>query len=117
MRRAANLSLNGATEEEVDFLLTRRVELNALASDQLVAFVERKLQENRVSKVVPKKADLIEAFRLFKEGERIRELVEKELAKPNGAAVPADLEKRVRAYLKKHPEVPWDIAVRHIATK
>ena len=37
--RAANLLLNGATEEEVAFLLTRRVELNALASDQLVAFV------------------------------------------------------------------------------
>src|SRR5262245_3364511 len=34
---------HGATEEEVDFLLDRRVELNALASDQLVAFIERKL--------------------------------------------------------------------------
>ena len=54
-------------------------------------------------KVVPKKAELVEAFRLFKDGERIRKLVEAEIAKPNGVAVPADLEKRVRAYLKQHP--------------
>ena len=114
--RGANLELNGATEEEVEFLLTRRVELNALTSDQLVGFVERKLQENGVRKVVPKKADLIEAFNLFKNGERIRKLVEAEIAKPNGAAVPADLDKRVRAYLKQHPHLSWDAAVRHIAT-
>ena len=101
--RAANLALNGATEEEVAFLLTRRVELNALTSDQLVAFVERKLQENGVGKVVPKKAELVEAYRQFQNGERIRKLVEAEIAKPNGVAVPADLEKRVRAYLKQHP--------------
>ena len=90
--------------------------MNALTSDQLVAFVERKLQENGVRKVVPKKADLIGAFRLFQNGERIRKLVEAEIAKPNGIAVPADLEKRVRAYLNQHPSEPWDAAVRHLAT-
>ena len=98
------------------FLLSKRVELNALTSDQLVDFVERKLQENGVGKVVPKKADLVEAYRLFKNGERIRELVAAEIAKPDKTAVPADLEKRVRAYLRKNPEVPWDVAVRSIAT-
>jgi hypothetical protein len=37
--RRRNLLLNGATREEAEFLLRRRVELNALTSDQLVAFV------------------------------------------------------------------------------
>jgi hypothetical protein len=66
---------------------------------------------------VPKKADLIAAFHLFKNGERIRTLVEAEIAKPNGGDVPANLEKRVRAYLKQNPELPWDEAVRHIAVR
>ena len=114
--RAANLRLNGATEEEVEFLLHRRVELNALTSGQLVAFIERKLQEHGVMKIVPGKAELAEAFRLFKDGERIQKLVEAEQAKPSKTAVPADLEKHVRAYLKKHPAQPWDAAVRHLAS-
>ncbi len=35
-----NLRDNGATEEEIEFLLDRRVELNAFASDDLVAWIE-----------------------------------------------------------------------------
>jgi hypothetical protein len=49
--RAANLRDNGATEEEIRFLLKRRVELNAMTSDQLVAFLERKLTEHGVKKI------------------------------------------------------------------
>jgi hypothetical protein len=39
--RANNLRMNGATEDEIEFLLERRVELNALTSDRLVAFVDK----------------------------------------------------------------------------
>jgi hypothetical protein len=42
---------------------------------------------------------------LFKRGVEIRQLVQQELAKPDGVRVPADLMKRVRAYLVEHPEV------------
>jgi hypothetical protein len=113
--RRYNLLLNGATEEEAEFLLNRRVELNALRSDELVAFVERKLQANNVRKLVPQRADLADAYRHFKRSVRIRQLVEQELAKPEAIAVPADLFKRVRAYLVEHSEVPWDVAVAVIA--
>ncbi|MGZ3308354.1 MAG: hypothetical protein ACXU8R_07530, partial [Xanthobacteraceae bacterium] len=58
MKRRANLQRNGATPEEIEFLRTRRVELNAMTSAQLLAFVERKLTEHRVKKIVPTKADL-----------------------------------------------------------
>ena len=49
----ARLRINGATEAEIEFLLRgegktgQRVELNAMTSDQFVAFVERKLTEHR----------------------------------------------------------------------
>ena len=81
--RRANLKLNGATDAEADFLLHHRVELNALRSDELVAFVERKLEENGVRKLVPPRTLLADTYRLFKRGVAIRQLVEQELAKPN----------------------------------
>jgi len=39
--RRINLRQNRATSEEAEFLLHQRVELNALTSDQLVAFIEQ----------------------------------------------------------------------------
>ena len=39
--------LDGATEEEIESLLDRRVELNALASDQLVRFIENQTGRKR----------------------------------------------------------------------
>ena len=112
--RRRNLRLNGATEEEAEFLLTQRVELNALTSDELVAFVERKLQENGVRKVIPANGLLADTYRLYKRGAAIKQLVDAELAKPNEEAVPDDLKARVQAYLEEHPERPWDVAVAHI---
>ena len=96
-------------------MLHHRVELNALRSDELVAFVERKLEENGVRKLVPPRTLLADTYRLFKRGVAIRQLVEQELAKPNAVRVPADLAKQARAYLVEHPEVPWDVAIATIA--
>jgi predicted GNAT family acetyltransferase len=61
---AANLRKNGATEEEIAYLLSgRRVELNALASDELVAFIERKLKKHGIAKVIPDTDTLEAAYR------------------------------------------------------
>jgi hypothetical protein len=68
--RQENLKANGATDDEVRFLLERRVELNALPSDELVAFIERKLTEHGVAKVVPDDDMLAETYRAFKRGQR-----------------------------------------------
>jgi len=43
----------GATEEEIDFLRRRRVELNALITERLVELVETALVEHGVTKVIP----------------------------------------------------------------
>lgn len=117
-RRAWNLRENGATKAEIEFLLDRRVELNAMTSDQLVAFVERKLKWHGIKKVLPAKDELQEAYRLFVRSHKVGNIIQRELRKLNGDAVvqvPRDLEKQVREYLTRHPEARWDSAVQQIA--
>jgi hypothetical protein len=112
------LRRNGATSEEIAFLLSgERVELNAMASDEFIDFVESKLAEHGIAKIVPAKNRLDEAFRLFARGELIRQAIE-DMIKARTAEdilVPKDLEQRVRNYLDENPEEPWASAVRHIA--
>ena len=61
----AELKKNGATEEEIEFLLHHRVELNAFTSDQLVEWIEEKLVEHGVEKVVPEEETVAAAARGF----------------------------------------------------
>jgi hypothetical protein len=112
------LRLNGATDDEITFLMEgQRVELNAMHSDEFVAFVERKLTEAGIAKVVPAKDQLAEAYRLFAKSKRIEEAVETAIEELSDeeTAVPDDLEARVRAYLAEHPNEPWQNAVRDAA--
>jgi hypothetical protein len=115
--RRANLLANGATEEEAEILLTERIELNALASDELVHFIEQKLEQNGVKKIVPGKDRLAQAYQLVARGARIQEIIREALKRRADEAieVPPDLEKRVRKHLTEHPEVRWDRAVSMIA--
>jgi hypothetical protein len=112
-----NLRSNGATAEEIEFLLEQRVELNALASDELVAFIERKLAEQGIAKVIPRKEQLGEAYRLFVRGARIEEIITAALEEQTDEKidVPADLDERVRQHINEHPKVRWDRAVNLIA--
>jgi hypothetical protein len=66
-----NLLESGATEDECNFLVRgvsygrwggERVELNAMTSDQLIAWLERKLQEAGVTKLVPNEDVLAAAY-------------------------------------------------------
>jgi hypothetical protein len=118
-----NLRTNGASEEEIAFMFrdfdrlrsTRRVELNAMTSPQVVAFVERKLSENGVAKLVPDQDLLASAYLGFKRGWRLRQAVAKlDAIDMTNIKVPADLEKRVRKVLKKSPSMRWDAAVEAI---
>jgi hypothetical protein len=108
-----NLELNGATDEEVEFLLRRRVELNALPSDQLVAFIEGKLVEHGIQKVVPDADLLCDAYQLHVKSKRIEEIVAKAIEDfdDDTITVPDDLVSRVVEHLKEHPELRWDEAV------
>ena len=112
------LAINGATEAEIAFLLNgERVELNAMTSDQLVAFVERKLIAAGARKVVPAKATLVGAYGAFRREAKARRVVGAEFERLARIAIetPSDLEARVEQYLTEHPAETWDDAVRQIA--
>jgi DNA topoisomerase VI subunit B len=116
-RRTRNLSENGATEAEINFLLDKRVELNAMTSDQLVAFVERKLRQHGIKKIVPDKDELALAYRLFARSRKAGQIIKRQLKKLRGNAdveVPHDIEERVHQYLAQRPDVRWDAAVQQI---
>jgi hypothetical protein len=95
----------------------QRVELNTMTSDQFVAFVEDKLTEAGIAKVVPPKDQLDGAFRLFARRKLVEEAVEKFIKEmPAGTiAVPDDLNARVRDYLDENPKSPWEEAVARLA--
>jgi len=127
-RRAliANPRENGATEAEIEFMFrdfdttrsTRRVELNAMTSPQFIGFVERKLNEYSVKKIVPDKDELADAYRLFARSHAAEKIVRRELKKLDGDSavkVPRDIEKQVCQHLAQNPADRWDAAVRRIA--
>jgi hypothetical protein len=112
------LHRNGATAEEKAFLMEgQRVELNAMTSDQFVAFVERKLTEAGIAKVVPPADQLAKAFSLFVRSRRIEAIVDEAIEELDDEeiAAPADLGATVAAYLAAHPDKPWEEAVRQAA--
>jgi hypothetical protein len=112
------------TEEECDFLRGektdagwegQRVELNAMTSAQVIKWLERKLDEAGVEKVVPDKATLATAWNraiaIAKAREMIRQIEEGEVATP-----PKNLGKLVRAILHDDRELSWDQAIVRIAS-
>ena len=60
--RVETLRQHGATEEEIEFLRTNRVELNAMTAPQFIEFLEGKLEEH-AQKVMPEKAVIEAQFR------------------------------------------------------
>jgi hypothetical protein len=115
------LSENGATPQEVEFLLNNRVELNALTSDQLIAFIERKLKQHGICKVVPDKELLGDAYKAFHRSKQLRDVfdqAESEFEETETEIdVPDDLDIRVRKILKKHDDLRWDDAVQVVLDK
>jgi len=115
-----NLRKNGATRAEAEFLLTQRIELNALTSNQLVAFIERKLRQYGVKKVMPAKDMLAETYRMFARSNAAEQIVQRELNKLDADAdvkIPPDLSERLGKYLKEHPQERWVEAVKHLARR
>jgi Topoisomerase 6 subunit A/Spo11, Toprim domain len=62
-----NLHESGAFSEEITYLMKQRVELNAFTADALVKWVEKKLDEHGIKKVVPDTDTLAHAYRREKQ--------------------------------------------------
>lgn len=110
----------GVNDDAIYFLRDQRVELNSMTSRQLVDFVERKLKENKICKVIPSATTLKTAYQMFARSDKlsdafdeVRDKVDDEI-KDRPIEVPKDLEAKVRASLKTHPHLSWHEAVRAI---
>ena len=114
-KRVATLRRQGATQAEIDFLRDQRVELNAMSSPQLVSFVERKLTEHGVKKLVPVDQVLEQqARRIIKERltqEALSAVANDIQRQTDDTELPEDFRKQVECVLQEHPELPWDAAV------
>lgn len=113
---SGNMRLNGATPDEIAFLQTQRVELNAFSSDQLIEWIESKLKEHGVEKLIPDASTLKAAYRRAAQATFLNAHLEdlseqaEEHAK-NLKLPPGGLATKVAAKLKESPKLAWDDAV------
>ena len=114
-----NLRENGATAEEITFLRRRRVELNAFASADFVAWIERKLEQHGVAKIVPDREALTIAYRRGLAWDyvapRLREAMEAAQQHADGATVRDDLGALVAERMRKDGALSWDEVIRQLA--
>ena len=116
-----NLRENGATEKEIEFLLERRVELNAFTSNELVAWVEKKLVKHGVKKVIPNDETLTTAYRRATEHEAVQRMIDEAVPalRKSLAAVapPTNLRSLIKKHLTADPTRTWDSVVMEIVAK
>ncbi|MDD4274943.1 MAG: hypothetical protein PHG14_14600 [Desulfobacter postgatei] len=125
---------SGATQEEADLLVQGgyknnwhgiRVELNAMPSKQFIHFIEKKLEDHGVKKVVPDENVLRGAYQKFKLASKKRKFlhevmekfmpeIRKELAgyETEDIDVPDDLKQKVLSLMAgKNNTLPWEDAL------
>ena len=114
-----NLRKNGADDEEIDFLTSQRVELNAFSSGDLIEWLESKFEEHGIEKVIPAPERLAEAYRHTIEARYIEEKADAlldeagEYAKAQPA--PDNLADLVAAKMAETDSLAWDDAIRDVA--
>jgi hypothetical protein len=113
--QALTLARHGATPQEIEFLRTQRSELNMLLGRAFITFLERKLAQHGVTKVIPSPETLALHTRRYYECQLTKELLdwERDKLKAKAAAmpIPPDLNREVEALLTDRPALAWDMAV------
>ena len=122
-----NLSANGATEQEVAYLVQgrkygthgdwcgQRVELNAMPADLFVSWLETKLTEAGVSKVVPNDDVLSAAYQRASRLAAVRDAIETALAGRDGHEIDVpdglanDVAERIAGTADAWDDALWDI--------
>ena len=115
-----NLQENGATPEEIDFLLEQRVELNAFASDEFIQWLERKLVHHGIAKVVPGGDTLADAYRRMRKQALVQERINEALDEledddTEPVPIPDNLIGRIKERQSDDPALRWDAVLREIA--
>lgn len=134
-----NLAECGATEAEQRYLVSRytsapgkwqgddyiaagrwggkRVELNAMTSDQFIAWLEGKLAEHQVRKLVPTAEVLATAYRRAWRRAQVQEAIDQALAdlQADEVPIPPDLQERIADEITGTAR-PWDDAIYTLAS-
>jgi hypothetical protein len=119
--QALTLDRHGASVQEIEFLRTQRSELNMLLGRAFITFLERKLAQHGVAKVIPDSETLWLHARRYYEWQLTKGLLDQERDKLKAQAaampVPEDLDQAVEDLLADRPELAWDMAVVEILSK
>jgi hypothetical protein len=122
-----NLRSSGATEAECNFLVAyryqgrgwygQRVELNAMTSEQLQQWLEAKLEEVGVLKIVPDEAILAKAWRRAKGIAAVQKALDEAVNRYTGSnvSIPEKLTAKVAAEMDTNPLLSWDQALWELA--
>jgi hypothetical protein len=117
-KRMATLQRHGATDEEIAFLKSHRVELNAMTAPEFIAYLEGKLEEHGVEKFIPDDNTIEVHARRIVEQIGTEKALEGMLAEIQEEAqtvpLPEDLTERVERALTDDPEISWDAAVSEV---
>ena len=114
----------GASPEEIAFLVGargyghwagQRVELNALTARQFIEWLESKLDEHGVKKVIPDADTLAAAFRRAEKIIKIKNLL-KDIDDDDAdlVKIPKNLKAKIQAEFDALPTLSWDIALQNI---
>jgi hypothetical protein len=123
-----NLKENGATADEIDFLYTprphalthkgNRVELNAFPSDQFVKWLESKLDEAGIRKVIPDEETLKAAYLRARKLARLQRMVDEIIDEDDTEIeVPDDVAERIATKLDEERSHSWDDALTSLAAE
>jgi hypothetical protein len=112
------LKRHGATPDEIAFLADQRVELNAMTSDEFIAFIERGFAEHGIRKVIPSDNIIEEHARRLIEQRLAREALAKIrdqiVGEAAATALPMGIKVQLQSYLARHPSLAWDEALAQI---
>jgi hypothetical protein len=89
-----------------------------MTSDQFVGWIERRLTEHGVVKVIPTSETLAKAYRRAHRTKAITDELARlqEYTQEAPIEIPDDLRDQVAAFLNEHPQLSWDAAVWQIVS-
>ena len=92
--------------------------MNAFSSREFISWIELKLEQHGIKKVIPDNQILEDAFRRAALAKMLNEKLEIVIdeAKENIAKLnPLQLTQKVSVLIEKNPRMPWDLAINKIA--
>lgn len=122
-----NLRESGATEAECKYLVSgrdhrnrwegERVELNAMTSQQMIDWLERKLLDIGVEKVIPDDETLESAFRRAHKRVVVQKAIDKAIKEYDDSelVIPDDLHRKIERRLDEDNGTAWDDALYKLA--